>query len=272
MVKRKIIKIDESLCDGCALCIPSCPEGALQIIDGKAKLVKESFCDGLGACLGDCPQGALTIVEAETEEYDERGVIEHIKTNSSEKLHAHIDHMNQHKNGLHEHSHQTHFSGCPSSRVMQFEESSYIEPATRAYSQLRQWPIQLHLVPPTAPYFQNANIFLVADCVPFAYANFHSDILSGNAIAIGCPKLDDVHEYLEKLTQIFRNSVPKSIKVAIMEVPCCSGLVQIAYQAAIKADLNIPIEVIVIGIRGNLLGQNTIQPLMESVHDESSRC
>ncbi|MDI6767123.1 MAG: 4Fe-4S binding protein [Bacteroidota bacterium] len=272
MVKRKIIKIDESLCDGCALCIPSCPEGALQIIDGKAKLVKESFCDGLGACLGDCPQGALTIVEAETDQYDEHGVIEHIKTNTPEKLHTHIEHMNQHKNEMNRHSQQLHFGGCPSSRVMQFEEPSNTEPSARTSSQLRQWPIQLHLVPPTAPYFQNANIFLVADCVPFAYSNFHSDILAGNAIAICCPKLDDVNEYVEKVAQIFRHSMPKSIKVAIMEVPCCSGLVQIAHQASIKAGLNIPIEVVVIGIRGNLIGKKTIQPLMKSVHNESSRC
>jgi NAD-dependent dihydropyrimidine dehydrogenase PreA subunit len=258
MVKRKIIKIDESLCDGCALCIPSCPEGALKIIDGKAKLVKESFCDGLGACLGDCPRGALTIIEAVTEQYDEHVVIEHIKTNTPEKLHTHLEHMNQHKNEMGEHSQQSHFSGCPSSHMMQFEESSQTEQTARASSQLRQWPIQLHLVPPTAPYFQNANIFLVADCVPFAYANFHSDILAGNAIATGCPKLDDVHEYVEKVTQIFKHSMPKSIKVAIMEVPCCSGLVQIAQQAAINAELKLPIEVIVIGIRGKLLAKRTI--------------
>ena len=258
MLKRKIITIDESLCDGCALCIPSCPEGALQIIDGKAKLVKESFCDGLGACLGDCPRGALIIVEAETEHYDEPGVIEHIKTNAPEKLHTHIEHMKQHINEIGEHSHQPHFGGCPSSRTMQFEESSPTEQTAPASSRLRQWPIQLHLVSPTAPYFQNANIFLVADCVPFAYANFHSDILAGNAIAIGCPKLDNVHEYVEKVTQIFKHSMPKSIKVAIMEVPCCSGLVQIARQAVINAELNLPIEVIVIGIRGNLLAKRTI--------------
>jgi ferredoxin len=260
MIKRKIIKIDEPLCDGCALCIPSCPEGALQIIDGKAKLMKESFCDGLGACLGDCPQGALTIVEAETDQYDERGVIEHIKTNAPEKLHTHIEHMNHHKNKMSGHSQQPHFGGCPSSRMIQFEASPHTEPAARSTTtQLRQWPIQLHLVPPTAPYFQNANIFLVADCVPFAYADFHSDILAGNAIAVGCPKLDDVHEYVEKVTQIFKHSMPKSIRVAIMEVPCCSGLVQIAQQAAIHAKLNTPMEVIVIGIRGNLLSKNTIR-------------
>lgn len=264
MVKRKIIKIDESLCDGCALCIPSCPEGALQIIDGKAKVVKESFCDGLGACLGDCSLGALTIVEAETEQYDERGVIEHIKMNAPEKLRTHIEHMNQHKNEISKHSQQSHFSGCPSSRVMQFEEQPPAEPAAHVSTQLRQWPIQLHLVPPTAPYFKNANIYLVADCVPFAYPNFHSDILAGNAIAIGCPKLDDVQAYVDKVTQIFKCSVPKGITVVIMEVPCCSGLVQIAQQATINAELKLSIEVMVIGIRGDLIVKRTIQNQMEN--------
>jgi len=258
MVKRKIIQIDESLCDGCAVCIPACPEGALQIIDGKAKVVKESFCDGLGACLGDCPQGALTVVEAVTDKYDEHGVIEHIKANSPQKLHSHLEHMAQHKNEIKKHSHPHNIGECPSSRVIQFEETSNPEPSARASSKLSQWPIQLHLVPPTAPYFKNANIYLVADCVPFAYPNFHSDILSGNATAIGCPKLDDVHEYVDKVTQIFKYSTPQSIAVAIMEVPCCSGLVQIAYQAALQAELKIPIEVIMIGIRGNLLDRKTI--------------
>ena len=186
-------------------------------------------------------------------------MIEHIKTNAPEKLHTHIEHMNQHKNEMGEHSQQSHFSGCPSSHMMQFEESSQ---TARASSQLRQWPIQLHLVPPTAPYFKNANIYLVADCVPFAYSNFHSDILAGHAIAIACPKLDDVSEYVDKVTQIFRISTPKSITVVIMEVPCCSGLVQIAHHATIKAELKLPVEVIVIGIRGNLLERKTIQPQM----------
>ncbi len=257
MVKRKIIKIDEELCDGCALCIPSCPEGALQIIDGKAKLVKESFCDGLGACLGDCPQDALKIVEVVTEEYDERGVIEHIKTNAPEKLQTHIEHMKQNQFSIP--SHQSHFGGCPSSRAMQFESSPNVEPTTRSSSQLRQWPIQLHLVPPTAPYFQKADICIVADCIPFAYANFHSDIMDGNAIAIACPKLDDVSPYVEKLTQIFHHAQPKNITVAIMEVPCCSGLVHMTKQAVINAELNLPLEVIVIGIRGNLITKQLIQ-------------
>ncbi len=265
IIKRKIIKIDESSCDGCALCIPSCPEGALQILDGKAKLVKESFCDGLGACLGNCPQGALKIVETNTEEYDESGIIQYIKTNSPDKLRLHIEHMNLHKNELSKHPQKLHFEGCPSSRVIQYDESPESDETFRASSQLRQWPIQLHLVPPSAAYFKNADIYLVADCVPFAYSNFHSDILPGNAIAIGCPKLDDVHEYLSKVTEIFRISQPKSIKVAVMEVPCCSGLVQIAHQSSIKANLNLQIDVVIIGIQGNIIGRHSIQPLQK--HD-----
>jgi len=254
MIKRKIIHIDETLCDGCALCIPSCPEGALQIIDGKAKLVKESFCDGLGACLGDCPRGALNIVETYADEYDEDGVIEHIKATSPDKLQSHIEHLQKHKSEIP----TKHTGGCPSAKVLQFELNQPVNNQIRLNTQLRQWPIQLHLVPPTAPYFKNADFALVADCVPFAYPNFHNDILSGNAIAIGCPKLDDTHAYVEKLTQIFQYSNPKTIKVVIMEVPCCSGLVQITKKALAQAELNVEIEVIVIGIKGDIITKQFI--------------
>lgn len=250
MIKRKIIKIDESLCDGCGLCIPACPEGALQIVNGKAKLVKESFCDGLGACLGDCPQNALQVVEAEVDEYDEAGVIEHIKQNAPDKLDAHIKHLQEHSLEL---AQQPTFSGCSSSRVMQFEAKSQSDIKTNFESQLRQWPIQLHLVPPIAPYFQNADLVLVADCVPFAYPNFHSDFLKRNAIAIACPKLDDVSPYVQKISQIIKFSNLKSLKVVVMEVPCCSGLVRIAQQAVKLAESNLPVEVVVVGIKGNVL-------------------
>lgn len=257
MIKRKIIKIDESLCDGCALCIPSCPEGALQIIDGKARLVKESFCDGLGACLGDCPQNALAVIEEWTEEYDETSVIEHIKLNAPEKLQTHIQH-------LREHTHELNLiekpaAGCPSSRVIQWDTKPAVQEKTVYSSQLRQWPVQLHLVSPMAPYFQNADFVLVADCVPFAYANFHSDYLAGNAIAIACPKLDDTSPYLQKLAQIFKTSNLKSVKVVVMEVPCCSGLAAITREAARMAGLDTPIEIVTMGIRGNLLEKRILQ-------------
>ena len=182
--KRKIIKIDEEKCDGCGLCIPSCPEGALQIIGGKAKLVKESFCDGLGACLGECPQGALVVEEKEVEDYDEEGVIAHIKEKSPELLAQHLKHLDAHAHKLPEHHSHVGTSSCSSARVLHWERRDEAKPGARVSSKLRQWPIQLHLVPPNAPYFQDADLVLVADCVPFAYANFHSDFLKGKAVAI----------------------------------------------------------------------------------------
>jgi Pyruvate/2-oxoacid:ferredoxin oxidoreductase delta subunit len=253
MIKRKIIKIDESKCDGCALCIPSCPEGALQIIDGKAKLVKESFCDGLGACLGDCLQDALHVMEAIVDEYDEVSVIEHIKKNTPDKLETHIRHLQKHSHELKISAQQTAFSSCPSARVIQFEAKQSVNSNTGFESQLGQWPIQLHLVPTAAPCFQNADFVLVADCVPFAYANFHSGFLNGNAIAIACPKLDNISPYVDKLTNIFRASNLKSIKVVVMEVPCCSGLVRIAKEAANYAAFEGPLEIVTVGIKGNIL-------------------
>jgi ferredoxin len=256
MIKRKIIKIDELLCDGCALCIPSCPEGALQIIDGKAKLVKESFCDGLGACLGDCPQNALAIVDEFTDEYDETSVIEHIKLNTPDKLQTHIQHLRKHAHELN--LIEKPAAGCPSSRMIQWDTKPAVQEEAAYTSQLRQWPIQLHLVPPTAPYFQNADFVLVADCVPFVYANFHSDFLSGNAIAIACPKLDDKSPYVQKLSQIFKTGNLKSVKVVVMEVPCCSGLVTLVKEAANYANFDLPIEIITIGIKGNLLGSEIL--------------
>ncbi len=254
--KRKIIKIDEEKCDGCGLCIPSCPEGALQIIDGKAKLVKEQFCDGLGACLGDCPTGALTVEEEEVEQYDEEGVIGHIKEQSPELLEKHLAHLKQHAHELPEHHSHQGISSCPSAKMLHWEkrEEGAREKA-RADSELRQWPIQLHLVPPSAPYFQNADLILGADCVPFAYPNFHADFLKGKAVAIGCPKLDDSEAYIDKLAQIVKIAAIKSIKVVHMEVPCCYGLVHIAQEAIKRSGKDIPLKTVNIGIRGEILEQ-----------------
>ncbi len=248
--RRSSIKIDEEKCDGCGLCIPSCPEGALQIVDGKAKLVKESFCDGLGACLGECPQGALAIEEKEIEEYDEEGVIAHIKEKSPELLERHLKHIKEHAHELPGHHSHTGISSCPSAQILHWERREEVKPEARTSSELRQWPIQLHLVPPNAPYFQNADLVLVADCVPFAYADFHPDFLKGKAIAIGCPKLDDINAYVSKVTQILESSDIKSVKVVHMEVPCCHGLVHIAREALSRSGKDIPLETVVIGIKG----------------------
>jgi len=251
-IKRKIIKIDEEKCDGCGLCIPSCPEGALQIVGGKAKLVKESFCDGLGACLGECPQGALVIEEKEGEGYDEEGVIAHIKEKSPELLEKHLEHLKEHAHELPEYHSHTGISSCPSAQMLHWERQEEVKPKAKISSELRQWPIQLHLVPPHAPYFRNADLVLVADCVPFAYANFHPDFLKGKAIAIGCPKLDDLSAYVSKVTQILESSGIKSVKVIHMEAPCCYGLVHIAQEALSKSGKDIPFETVNIGIRGEI--------------------
>lgn len=262
-IMRKIIEIDDEKCNGCGLCIPACPEGALQIIDGKARLVKEQFCDGLGACLGDCPEDALHVVEREVELYDADGVIDHIKENSPEQLEKHFKHMKEHEDEIRNVSKPASPpmpAACPGSRMMQWqsnENSSQDQP--RQQSQLRQWPVQLHLVPPAAPYFKNADILIVADCVPFTYPNFHQDFLKDKAIAVGCPKLDDVDAYVEKISQIIRQSKPKSLTVLYMEVPCCTGLVHLTKHAIDQSGINIPLEAILITIRG---GRTEAQKVM----------
>ena len=261
-VKRKIIKIDEELCNGCGACIPSCPEQAIQIVDTpkgpKARLVKEFYCDGLGACLGSCPTGALTIEEKEADAYDEEATIARIKEVAPEMLDTHLKHLKEHAKELPEHhNHKMHkgMSACPSAQMLHWEKekpTTNHEQRTTISSELSQWPIQLHLVPPFAPYFQNADILIVADCVPFAYANFHRDFLKDKTIAIGCPKLDDVDAYIEKITQIIKTANPKSIKVVHMEVPCCFGLVHIVKQALNQAKKDIPFEEVTIGIKGEI--------------------
>jgi len=238
MLTRKIVTIDEEKCNGCGLCIPNCVEGALQIVDGKAKLMSEKFCDGLGACLGHCPQDAITVIEREAEEFDEKAVEAYL-----------------HKKHEAESQPKPVFGGCPSSRAMQFkvpQPRAESVSTARAVSQLTQWPVQLKLVPINAPYFQEADLLIVADCVPFAYANFHQDFLQGKVVVVGCPKLDDIQYYKEKLTEIFRSNSIKSIIVPYMEVPCCFGLVKAAEDAIAASGKNIPLKKIKIGIRGEI--------------------
>lgn len=239
MVTRKIVKIDEEKCNGCALCIPNCAEGALQIIDGKARLVSDKFCDGLGACLGHCPQDAITIIEREAEDFDEKAV----------EVFLHKKHEPKPE------TQPVSFTGCPSSRVMQFQTPNPKTETTQArssISQLSQWPVQLKLVPINAPYFQDADLLVAADCVPFAYPDFHQDFLKGKVVVVGCPKLDDIQSYREKLTEIFRTNSIKSVTVPYMEVPCCFGLVKATEDAIATSGKKIPFKKVKIGIRGEI--------------------
>jgi len=238
-IRRKVIKIDEEKCDGCGVCVPACVEGALQIIDGKAKLVSETYCDGLGACLGECPQGAITIEEREAEDFDEEAAKNHLEL----KRHAEVKLP----------------CVCPSTTVTQFEKPEAtgvtLESEVCHQSMLGHWPVQLTLVPPTASFLQGADLLLVADCVPFAYAGLHDDFLKDHAVLVACPKLDDFQAHQVKLTEILRQSQVNSIIVLHMEVPCCSGLVHMAKQAIYLSGKDIPLEDVTIGIRGELKNQ-----------------
>ena len=257
MVKRKIIRINEALCDGCALCIPSCLEGALQIIDGKARLVRDSYCDGLGACLGECPQGALSITEMMVEDFDELGVKNHM---------AGISHGSSQGNPtlvkesikIRErtpHAHQP--AGCPSTRPMELNSQHLTRTGTE--SKLRQWPVQLHLISPMAPYFKGKDVILAADCTAYALGDFHKDFLKDKSLAIACPKLDSEQEiYAQKITSLIDDAKINTLTILTMEVPCCSGLVNIAKQAAGDAKRKVPIKSVVVSIRGEILSEGWI--------------
>ncbi len=254
MTKRNIIKIDEDKCTGCGLCVPSCAEGAIQIVDGKARLMSEKFCDGLGACLGECPEGALQVIEREAEAFDEEAVKAHLGPAQPSPQAAHAPHS-----GLRPSAHVGHAQhACPGARMMHFEAErgpvSSPAPAP-GQSRLTQWPVQLALVPVEAPYFKDADILVAADCVPFALPAFHEQLLKGKAVVVGCPKLDDVDFYAKKLAQIFSSSNARSVTVATMEVPCCSGLVQAVYEALDMAERSIPVYTVTVGIRGQILSE-----------------
>lgn len=249
MAIRKIVSIDESKCNGCGLCIPNCAEGALAIIDGKAKLVKDLYCDGLGACLGHCPQDAITITEREAEEFDLEAVEKMLKQkNSNEKSFE--------RKETHEHMHE---GGCPGSRIRMIQRREIEDDVNvKQTSKLRQWPVQLMLVPASAPYLKNADLLVTADCVPFAYANYHNDFLKGKAVVVGCPKLDDTRYYAEKLGDIIKLNDLESITVLRMEVPCCSGIAQAAKIGRDNSGVNIPIKVVTISIEGEVLKREYI--------------
>lgn len=276
-MKRKIIKINEAECDGCGLCVPDCPEGALQIIDNKARLVSDLFCDGLGACLGTCPKGAISVEEREAEPYDERKVMENIVKQGPAVIKAHLAHLKEHnetellkqaKDYLEEKniaapSLGAPFKGCPgaAARDMRGNKDAVSRQASESAdadykpeSALQNWPVQLQLLNPFAPYLKNADLLVSADCVPFAYPDFHRRFLKEKIMITFCPKLDQtIDEYIEKLAIIFKESEIKSVSVVHMEVPCCSGTVSIVQKALEKAEKVIPIKDYTISISGEII-------------------
>ncbi|MBW6511911.1 MAG: 4Fe-4S binding protein [Desulfuromonadaceae bacterium] len=260
---REVVTIDEEKCDGCGLCVPSCAEGAIKIINGKAKLVADNLCDGLGACLGHCPQNAITVERREADEFDEVAVEEHLKAEvkpAPAHNHAHAPQA-PHGGGCPSAQVQSlpkaspaAAGGCPGSRLMNFAKpsSNGAESSGQRPSELRQWPVQLHLVPPTAPFLQGADVLLTADCVPFAYADFHKDLLKDRALLIACPKLDNTAPYVDKLTAMILHSNINSLTVVHMEVPCCTGLIHIARQAVVASGKEVELNTIRIGIQGEI--------------------
>ncbi len=239
-VKRKIIEIDEGLCTGCGECVSACAEGALQLVEGKAKLVSEIFCDGLGACLGECPAGALTITERDSEEFNAAAVEEHLEA----------------KPGEEQRFPQTLACGCPSQEVQVFPAAGRAQRATEGEepaSALTHWPVQIRLVPANAPFLKNADLLVAADCTPLAYAGFHRNLLPGKVVMLGCPKFDDADEYTRKFAEIFATANIRSITVVEMEVPCCAKLPLIVRNALLRAQKDIPLEEIVISRRGDVV-------------------
>jgi len=267
---RQIIRIDEDKCDGCGLCMPGCLEGALQIVAGKARLVRQSYCDGLGACLGRCPNGALTVETLETTAYDEAAVMAHLQETAPALLDEHLAHLREHAPDLLLPEYRpAALSGastlpiaaatgrpaaqpaaCPSVQI-HFREPGPVAPAGPApelASELRQWPVQLRLLPIRAPFFQDADLTLIADCVPFAHPDLHAHFIKGSAIAVGCPKLDDAEAYVEKVAQILQANAIRSLRVVYMEVPCCRGLVWIAEQALARSGRTLPFDTLMVPI------------------------
>lgn len=281
-MKRKIIEIDESKCTGCGLCIPDCPEGALQIIDGKARLISDLFCDGLGACVGACPEGAMQVVEREAEPYNEEIVMENIIKAGSNTIKAHLEHLKDHnekelfeqaiavlvKKGIpvpkldtgagncHSGAGEEKMAcGCPGTNIKSIERGEKKEQANvNISSELRQWPVQLQLLNPNAQYFENADLLLAADCTPFAFANFHQKFIKDKIAITMCPKLDvTMEQYVEKLTAILKGHNIKSITVVRMEVPCCSGIVKLAETAIRKSGKQVLMKEYTISINGEII-------------------
>ncbi len=256
MAVREVIEIDESLCDGCGDCVTACAEGAIAIIDGKARLISDVYCDGLGACLGHCPQGAITVIQREADAFDEAAVERHLATiRTVGPFRAPGPSLNVVAQA------PVAAGGCPGSRAQAFNPvaPSIGSASAGPASQLRHWPVQLHLVPPTAPFFAGADVLLAADCVAFAVGDFHTRFLAGKALAIACPKLDTNQEvYLQKLVAMIDEAEIKSLRVMVMEVPCCGGLVGLVEEALRRAQRSLPVECLVVGTRGMVLSEYRI--------------
>jgi NAD-dependent dihydropyrimidine dehydrogenase PreA subunit len=295
---REIVKIDEDLCNGCGLCVPNCHEGALQIIDGKARLISELMCDGLGACIGHCPEGAITIEEREADAYDETVVIEQMVKKGKNTVFAHLKHLQEHGetgylreattwlranreslpfsisevhellNGSNEPAgNRGHAAGggCPGSAPQAFAAAAGLRMAAPApdreapVSELAQWPVQLHLINPAASYFQNADLLVAADCAAFAHGDFHGTFIRGKKLVIACPKLDQNKEtYIQKFIRLIDDARVNTISVVIMEVPCCGGLIQMVQYAARSANRKVPVKAITISIRGEVLSEEWV--------------
>ncbi len=272
MAKRQIINIDLDKCTGCGLCIPDCPEGALQIIDGKAHLISDIFCDGLGACIGTCPEGAIETIEREAEEYSERLTMENIIKAGPNVIKAHLKHLNDHGQTKYFNpaievllekkipvpsleDNENVDCGCPGTTMQVTEPTKEVAdaPAGDNSSALRQWPVQIHLLHPKAPFFENSHLLILADCVAAANPNLHSQLIHGKTIAMGCPKLDDTGAYIEKLSEIIKQNKIKSVTVATMEVPCCGGMIRVAEEAIRLSGKDVPFIKEMISIRGELM-------------------
>lgn len=290
---REVVRIDEDLCDGCGQCVTGCHEGALQIIDGKARLISELMCDGLGACIGHCPQGAITVEKREAEQYDEVKVMELMVPKGKNTVAAHLQHLKDHNETVllkeavdylaaNEKSlsfamadvlsgtgkaagpvimkHAAHSGSCPGSRAVTFDKPTAGSNGNGVYgrSELRQWPVQMHLLNVNAPYFRNSDLLLAADCSAFAMGDFHKH-LKGKSIAIACPKLDSgLDQYVEKITGLIDIALINTITVMIMQVPCCRGLLQLVMSAKAAAKRNVPVKVMVIGLEGDMLSEQWI--------------
>jgi ferredoxin len=277
-MERNIITIDQEKCTGCGLCIPNCPEGAIQIIDGKARLVSDLFCDGLGACLGHCPEGAISIEKREAEAYDEGEVMANIVQQGPATIKAHLQHLREHneteylkqaldylkKEGIEipqelQSDAPAAHAGCPGSRTRTLDRDAPAANAAPSPSQLGHWPVQMHLVSPGAPQYRNADVLLAADCVAYALGDFHARWLSGKALAIACPKLDaGLDVYMEKIKALIDEAQINTLTVMIMQVPCCGGLLRLAQKAASETNRKVPVKAVVVSIEGEILKEEWV--------------